>query len=172
MGRSVSYPGAAQVVTFATLEQIETLCPECDGTGNNGLSGEEGEDTSCEECHGSGEVTHEPDELDWEQQIEDFQSHLKSLFPSVEPADSWIDNEDHVLAENKLACFGMSEYCGLVSYWIVPRGRHSWGDDMQTTPLAERWIASIADKFVAAFGELSKVGSMSNGEGVYRRIDK
>jgi hypothetical protein len=37
---------------------------------------------------------------------------------------------------------------------------------------ADRWIASIADKFVAAFGELTKVGSMSNGEGVYRRIDK
>ena len=104
--------------------------------------------------------------------VDDFRSHLRSLFPSVHDADDWIDREDHVLAENKLARFGISEYCGLVSYWIVPKETTDAYGNNETTALAKRWIDSISDKFVAAFGELSKVGSMSNGEGVYRRIDK
>jgi hypothetical protein len=132
MGRSVSYPSEARVVTFRYLD-IE-----------------------------------EPDDADWlwDYTVSEFRRCLRAMFPSVEPADDWIGREDHVLAENRLARFGMSEYCGLVSYWIVPRG-----DDPQWS-LATQWIDSIADKFVAAFGELTKVGSMSNGEGVYRRIDK
>jgi hypothetical protein len=140
MGRSVSYPSAARVVTFRHLDW-------------------EDEDDS---------------EWLWDFTVSEFQRCLKAMFPSVEPADDWIGREDHVLAENKLARFGMSEYCGLVAYWIVPQqpldqyGNYNAGLDR----MAERWIDSIADKFVAAFGELTKVGSMSNGEGVYRQIRK
>lgn len=115
----------------------------------------------------------EQDDAQWifDDLIDDFRSHLKTLFPSVQDADDWIDREDHVLAENRLARFGMSEYCGLVAYWIVPKDPNPYSGDTNIA-LADRWIATIADKFVAAFGELSKVGNMSNGEGVYRRIDK
>jgi hypothetical protein len=133
-------------------------CERCEGSGKR----------NCKTCDGYKTVP--LDEFDWDEELDDFRSHLKELFPSVEPADEWIDREDHVLAENKLARFGMSEYCGLVSYWVVP----SMPDPRTTNhdAFADRWIASIADKFVAAFGELTKVGSLSNGEGVYRRIDK
>ncbi len=113
------------------------------------------------------------DEHDFEAIVDDFRDHLRYLFPSTYDVDEWIGNEDHVLAENKLARFGISEYCGLVSYWIVPKETpHEWDYyGPFVAPLAKRWIASIADKFVAAFGELSQVGTMSNGGGVYRRID-
>jgi hypothetical protein len=159
MGRSVSYPSAAQVVTF---NHIDYSCDECGSGTNTDIE-------DCEYCHGLG-YDEDPEGWRFEQLIEDFRSHLKELFPSVEQADDWIGREDHVLAENKLARFGMSEYCGLVSYWVVP----SMPDPRTTNhdAFADRWIASIADKFVAAFGELTKVGSLSNGEGVYRRIDK
>lgn len=119
MGRSVSYPSDALVVTFNYLEPIETECPECEGTGNDNEP--EYDPRPCSECKGTGEVTREQDSDDFDTLIEDFQQHLKELFPSVEPADDWIGREDHVLAENKLARFGMSEYCGLVAYWIVPQ---------------------------------------------------
>lgn len=141
MGRSVSYPSAAQVVTFKFF------------------SDDRAED-------------------DFDMLIDDFRDQLRVMFPSVVEADDWIDREDHVLAENKLARFGMSEYCGLVAYWIVPKeysgpkGELYYSSDRFIEPMSKRWVRSIADKFVAAFGELSKVGSMSNGEGVYRRIDK
>jgi hypothetical protein len=157
MGRSVSYATGSQVVTFKHLEPVE--CEHCDE--NNQIDGK-----TCAHCEGSGHV--EQDEFDFDMLIDDFRDHLKYLFPSVTSCDEWIGNEDHVLAENGLARFGMSEYCGLVSYWIVPKEADYYGPDIE--PLAKRWIDSIADKFVAAFGELTKVGSMSNGEGVYRQI--
>ncbi len=114
----------------------------------------------------------ESDEDDFDEIVDDFRTHLKHLFPSVVDVDEWLGNEDHVLAENKLARFGVSEYCGLVSYWIVPKETPQWDYyGPFVAPLAVRWINQIADKFVAAFGELSQVGVMSNGGGVYRRID-
>lgn len=159
MGRSVSYPSDALVVTFAS----------------SFWSCEEAEDhTDCLYCDGSGICQPE----DFDDLIYDFRQHLKELFPSVVEADRWIDREDHVLAENGLASFGMSEYCGLVAYWIVPKeyngpkGEFYYSSDRDISAISTRWVRQNTDKFVAAFGELSKVGSMSNGEGVYRRIDR
>jgi hypothetical protein len=189
MGRSVSYPSEALVVTFANPEYDCATCEEHGGKGKvpcdcsdptSALSAEER--AECEDCAGTGVVDcpadcyngkRSMDGDDFDDLIEDFRQHLKTLFPSVEEADDWIWSEDHVLAENKLARFGMSEYCGLVAYWIVPVEQYDRnGYRNEASDLAPRWIKSIADKFVAAFGELSKVGSFSNGEGVYRRIDK
>jgi hypothetical protein len=176
MGRSVSYPSEATVSTFRYMEPVLSTCPTCDGEGS--IDEDEEGTQPCSECDGSGEVLREPDSDDFDELIEDFRSQLRSMFPSVEEADDWIDREDHVLAENKLARFGVSEYCGLVSYWIVPKeysgpkGQFYYSSDRDISAISTRWVKSIADKFVAAFGELSKVGSMSNGEGVYRRIDK
>lgn len=191
MGRSVSYPSAATVVTFRdnsgeTCDECNgkgTIdCGQCEGTGETqtqmAMMGGDPDETEecpvcdgsgtieCEECNGTGHI----DGDDFDMLIDDFRDQLRVLFPSVVSADHWIDREDHVLAENRLAYFGMSKYCGLVAYWIVPKGYHS-GDE-QIEALATSWVRKAADKFVAAFGELSKVGSMSNGEGVYRRIDK
>ena len=155
MGRSVSYPSDATVITFASWE------PDFDET-----------------FQSPEDVFYSARSEEYEMLIDDFRASLRAMFPSVVEADKWIDQEDHVLAENKLARFGMSEYCGLIAYWIVPNeysgpdGTFYYSSDRFIEPLSKRWVASIADKFVAAFGELSKVGSMSNGEGVYRRIDR
>lgn len=166
MGRSVSYPSAASVVAFKSFdfEGEESNCKRCNALVNWHDEGR------CRECGRFVKECDPPEYYDFNELIEDFRQHLKTLFPSVEEADKWIGHEDHILAENDLALFGMSEYGGLVAYWIVPASEHY--DFARPRQLEERWIKSIADKFVAAFGELSKVGSMSNGEGVYRRIDK
>lgn len=158
MGRSVSYATGSQVVTYSYME--DEKCDECGGTG--AMDGED-----CEYCEDGFLVDN--DGWRFEQLVEDFRSHLKELFPSVEPADEWIGREDHVLAKNKLAKFGMSEYCGLVSYWIVRNDDWPYDSDVSEA-FSKRWIASIEDKFVKAFGELTKIGSFSNGEGVYRHI--
>lgn len=165
MGRSVSYASGAQVVTFRSFS-FESQCGQCEGTGTTDAMGEEEE---CPVCDGTGYI--ESDD-DFDMLIDDFRDTLRSMFPSVVEADEWLGREDHVLAENRLAYFGMSEYCGLVSYWIVPKEADGYSDTLYVENFAKRWIDSISDKFVAAFGELTKVGSMSNGEGVYRRIDR
>lgn len=170
MGRSVSYPSDATVVTFKHFDIGGTdECGQCEGTGTTDAMGEEEE---CPVCDGTGQEERDAD-FDWECIVDDFRDHLKTLFPSVSPADDWIGREDHVLAENRLARFGMSEYCGLVAYWIVPSNEEQTyhGYDRPHGRFADAWVRKIADKFVKAFGELSKVGSMSNGEGVYRRIE-
>lgn len=141
MGRSVSYPSAALVVTYRHLD-IE-----------------------------------DQDDAEWlfDDMIDNFRRCLTEMFPSVVSEDKWIGREDRVLARNGNALFGISEYCGLVAYWIVAAdeidAQFRW-DGASRLPLQERWINSIADRFVATFGELTKVGSMSNGEGVYRQIRK
>lgn len=170
MGRSVSYPSNAQVITFKSFHGAPCDCSDA----TSALSEEDV--AECEDCGGSGWID---GFSDFDDLIEDFREYLKTLFPSVEQADSWIGREDHVLASNKLARFGMSEYCGLVSYWIVPNEYEGsnpdepyYSSNRDISALSQRWVSQVADKFVAAFGELSKIGSMSNGEGVYRRIDR
>lgn len=164
MGRSVSYATGSRVITFAHLEDEE--CWDCEGTGE---ANDDGEPTApCTRCDASGKI--QPDSDSYDTLLDDFRDHLHYLFPSTVSEDKWLGDEDHVLASNRHALFGMSEYCGLVSYWIVPQEWDGYAPD--TTALSLRWIDQIADKFVAAFGELSKVGTASNGESFYRQIHR
>ena len=134
MGRSVSTPSNAQVVTYRALDIDEA------------------------------------DDAQWifDDTLDCYLDILQRDFPSVTKADRWIGREDHVVAENGLAQFGISEYCGLVAYWIVPKEDPY---DGRLDGIAKRWIDSIEPKFTRAFGEYRKIGSMSNGEGVYQRIE-
>lgn len=111
----------------------------------------------------------EMDECEWGDLVYNFRSHLKSLWPSVSSADEWIGREDHVLAENGHAQFGMSEYCGLVSYWMVPKQADTYYGDTQG--LHDNWVAQTADRFQKSFGDMRKVGNFSNGGGIYERWD-
>src|SRR4051794_5701933 len=96
MGRSVSYPSAATVVTFKdnSGEQCSDCkgqgtidCGQCEGTGSTDAMGEdeecpvcEGTGTiECEECNGTGTI----DGAELNYLIDDFRDHLKTLFPSV-----------------------------------------------------------------------------------------
>ena len=153
MGRSVSYPSDALVV-FAQTPRDSDWCSECS--------------SAVDECE-----CHEDDrnwlegETDWDWLKEDMQGRIQNLFPSFYDVDEWIGREDHVLARNSFVRFGVSEYCGLMSIWLVVR------DDLESAgleALAEQWIKAVASRFRKEFGELVKVGSFSNGEGVYRRV--
>lgn len=107
------------------------------------------------------------DEFDWLDLVDDYRYALKQTFPSVISDDEWLDREDHAVASNGHAYFGLSEYGGLVAFWMVPReDSHGY-----VSPLAEAWCASVAAKFEASFGSLRKVGSFSNGGGIYARRD-
>ncbi|MGX7894955.1 hypothetical protein [Tsuneonella sp. HG222] len=112
------------------------------------------------------------DEVDWDYHVQWFQELVKTLFPSTWEQDAWVDREDHAFMGNNHALFGISEYCGLLSYWVLPR--HNAGCNFVThynPGLSDAWCARIAPKFTKAFAALRKLGTMSNGEGVYQRID-
>jgi hypothetical protein len=112
----------------------------------------------------------------WEFKYEWLQGDLveraKRLFPSLEPHDGWRGREDRILARNAFADFGVSIYGELVAMWIVERDDGSyWDADWRTarSPRARRWLAQIARRFSAEFGDYDCLGHFSNGEGIYRK---
>lgn len=104
--------------------------------------------------------------------LEDFQRELCDTFPSVSKCDKWIGREDHAVAENRFAYFGVSEYCGLVSMWVAPK------DDGYATSTGPRdhWVDQIGPKFRkvagSCFGQaLQQIGRFSNGEAFFQPIN-
>ena len=104
--------------------------------------------------------------------MDDFAEAICKAFPSTSPCDEWVGREDHAVAENSFAYFGVSEYCGLVSMWVTPKD----DDDAINTGLRDKWIESIGPKFAKvarnSFGQsLVQVGRFSNGEAFFQPVN-
>jgi len=166
MGRCVSTPSNAQIVTYGTLGDDRETCCNCDGSGTVSEPTEDfGEDdVECPDCDGAGYI--EAFFAFEDDVIEPFREHLRELFPSASPCSEWLGREDHAVAENCHAYFGISEYCGMVAYWAVPKENENGYAN-----LANRWLDGITSKFEAAFGTMQRVGRFSNGGAIYRAKD-
>jgi hypothetical protein len=97
---------------------------------------------------------------------------FRRAFPSLDRCDPWLGREDHAVLENRLVYIGVSQYSGLVSIWCVPVPS-SMGPD--TTCLSVRWAESIEPRVERVLDEmeatrLTRLGTFSNGEGVFRRV--
>jgi len=110
---------------------------------------------------------------DWDFFKECMIEKVLELFPSMEECSvwtdrqpNWLNREDLAIAENQLAYFGVSEYCGCAAVWIVAKKGY-YGDDVN--PLAEAWVSTISKKFHENFGEYDQVGVFSNGEAIYEK---
>lgn len=134
MGRSVSYPSNALIVTFNTVQSYY-----------------EAEESYIE--------------ARWDDLLEDFVNACEECWPSLNLDIKWLGDEDQALLSNRLVRIGVSEYCGMVSYWVVPNEQNP-----ECFTLATRWAKQIEEAFVRNFGGYQKVGSMSNGTGVYQKI--
>lgn len=98
------------------------------------------------------------DYIDW------LQEYLCGALPSLYcERDVWLGNELHVFAANDLAMFGVSNYGYIVAIWIVPKYEH--------INIAEHWICQVAH-YVEDLDTMYRVGIMSNGVSVYKRIEK
>ena len=173
MGRSVSTPNNTALVEYLHLEQDRYWCPECGETFNEASSAEQ----ACGHIHpvcphcDSMDFHEQDDQLMFADFAENLETLLKEVFPSLNPDGRWLGREDKVLLSNTYACFGWSEYCGLVAVWVAAkepdyRASSAW-EAMQ-----DRWIKSIEKKFAKTVGKswgspLTKVGTFSNGEAVF-----
>jgi hypothetical protein len=99
-------------------------------------------------------------EHEWEWIAEDAAGRMNEIAPSMSPDKGWAGREGMILASNAFAKFGMSSYCGLISYWLIPE---------EGNGLAEAWCNKIAPKFEETFGSLNYIGSASNGEAFFNR---
>ena len=109
------------------------------------------------------------DDFDW--RVDDLRSAITTAFPSVTDDSEWVGREDRAIASNGYAYFGVSEYCGLVSVWVVPRENDYAGGSWYV--LRDRWISQIEAKFrrtvAGCFGtDLYRQGTFSNGEAFFQ----
>jgi hypothetical protein len=100
------------------------------------------------------------DEFGYDDLVEYVRSYFESKYPSLERISEWLDREDRAILENRLVYIGVSEYCGLVSVWVVPKEDYP--------DLTAKFIKTITPYFEKV-GELRKVGTFSNGEAVFEK---
>ncbi|MGY6517486.1 MAG: hypothetical protein ACXIUZ_02110 [Lysobacteraceae bacterium] len=168
MGRSVSYATGAEWVLYATdVVPSDYECHLCETTGTDA------DGDACIYCDGTGRREADADDtgMAWEDFVDNLRHDFRAAFPSLSYCDEWLGREDRALLENQHARIGVSEYCGMVSVWCVPKDWDGWGRD--TEVLSRHWCRSIETRAAAVLGtfatRLARLGTMSNGEGVYRR---
>ena len=103
------------------------------------------------------------DACDFTDAIEHLQGVAQHRMPSLCRCDHWLGREDRAVLENSHAYIGVSEYCGLVSVWVVPKDG----------AMADHWCSQInLQPLAACFGQtLRKQGSFSNGEAFFQPTD-
>jgi hypothetical protein len=110
---------------------------------------------------------------EWDWVVEDIVYRARKVFPSMRDCDQWLGSEDHAILENQFAYLGISEYCGLVSIWMVLKDTAEYTASYSLVlGLAEHWASQVENKFYKTFGTLTKVGTFSNGEAVFKRKGK
>jgi hypothetical protein len=116
-------------------------------------------------------ATFECEDSEWAgDEFQDCISYLQDVaskhYPSLTPCDEWVDREDQAVLENRHCYIGVSEYCGLVSVWVQPKGEDRYSDP---SGLALHWCGQINLRPLAAcFGTaLISRGRFSNGEQIF-----
>lgn len=112
---------------------------------------------------------------DFEYYRDDFADQMCKAFPSVSKCDEWLDREDHAVAENQFAYFGVSEYRGLVAMWVAAKDA-DYRDGAGWEALRDNWLSMIQQKFrkhaQTCFGQaLYSVGRASNGEQFFQPMN-
>lgn len=189
MGRSVSYATGSVHIAYShlsidtyycsgcgdTFDEFDTRDAEAGDCEHNEFSDDQETVKCCPHCKAHEDNCSMQDhQSEWDYYVDDFRSMMKQAFPSLDECDKWVGREDHALLENQYAFFGVSEYCGLVSMWVQPKDPH-YSENESWDARRDHWIAQIERKFHETanlcFGTaIRKLGSFSNGEGVYERI--
>src|SRR5690606_4702040 len=145
MARSVSYAtGSAWVLYAAPGHDDDRECPDCEGEGRGGVNTTDGgPDDDCSTCSGEGTIYDEDlARIYWDDFVGNLRAEFEAAFPSLYEADEWVGREDYAILQTGHAYIGLSEYCGLVSLWCLPKDeRYRY----EPTPLAVRWCESIED---------------------------
>ena len=153
MGRSVSVPCRAFAVVYEDITWV--------GYRNEDDEGNPIEEPEFDEVLG---------QMDWEDWVECQKEKVKAIFPSMEDCNEWIDREDHAVLQNRFAYFGISEYLGCASLWLVLKDNlDSYYSHENLVGLAEQWSKKAEVKFEKEMGTMVRVGGFSNGESVYER---
>lgn len=106
---------------------------------------------------------------DWEDLLLAIRATLKLRYGSLFTCDRWAGREEHIILENDLAEITICEYGGLVSLSLSPKT-----DYADHPELANHWCDQVVPgmtKALSSFDLLVKLGTFSNGESCYKRVD-
>ena len=109
------------------------------------------------------------DSDNWADDLGYYSDWYRELWPSLNETDDWLSwpyTESRVFLQNNLVRFVVSEYSGITAISVVPQ-EDGYGNPYNLG-LGARWAQQIQEKFMST-GGYEKVGSFSNGEGVYKR---
>lgn len=109
------------------------------------------------------------DEYTFDDLYSEIKCRLKAKFKSLDNANEWDGRETRIFLENKLVQFGISEYCGLVSISVRSNERYEEYSGMAQKFVDKNWntIVNILKDYSDVY---TKLGSFSNGEGVFSKI--
>ena len=119
----------------------------------------------------------ETDELeDAQYVIEHIQEYIRSIFPGFDPCSRWDGNETHIILEGYGLEIGLSEYCGLASLSVrVDEGPLEYSEDDEAYETDKKkainWINENWDEATKYWNQYAKIGTFSNGEGVYEKTN-
>lgn len=119
----------------------------------------------------------ETDELwDAADVISDIQETITSNYPGFDPCSRWDGRETHIILEGYGLEIGLSEYCGLATLSV--RVDQSVLDYCDTDEEADaeyqkalNWLNENWDEAAKHWNQYAKIGSFSNGEGVYEKVN-
>lgn len=113
---------------------------------------------------------------DAEDIISDIRETITSNYPGFDPCSRWDGRETHIILEGYGLEIGLSEYCGLATLSV--RVDQSVLDYCDTEEEADAeyqkclaWINENWDEAAKHWNQYAKIGSFSNGEGVYEKVN-
>lgn len=178
MGRSVDYLNHAIHIAYVNLDLFSISCQYCGSTDVSELETDyDGNNHQCNNCNKLFEGYESDPEIEWDFLMDAIEEILRERVPSItifnRKQSKWEGNEVRIFAENNLAEFGISEYCGLVSISVrVIEDDYSY----KYESLARNWInktwPGIQSLITKRFPDstLRRIGGFSNGESVYELI--
>lgn len=115
------------------------------------------------------EIEEGTEDFAWQDFMEDLKDNvLVPKYPSLESCNRWMDREDHVILQNQFCEVSVSEYCGCVAICLAPLDP----DDAYKVAWCERVANSFERHVTKNFksSAITKLGTMSNGEAVFRKV--
>lgn len=151
MGRSVDYLNRSERVNYFDWPILSVYDPETD------------RDVETDEYEDASIV------------IEDIQEYIRSIFPGFDPCSRWDGRETHIILEGYGLEIGLSEYCGLASLSVrVDEGPLEYSEDDEAYETdrqkALNWINENWDEASKYWNKYRKIGTFSNGEGVFEKV--
>lgn len=113
------------------------------------------------------DVTHIEDHYEFQDMVEYMRELFVESFPSMD-LDSKQEGETSIIVSNKLVEIGVSEYCGALSVSIRAREERKGLGEKFAYRIQKRVIDIVKNSTGNA---MSRVGTFSNGESVYRQVN-